>query len=489
MKTYLVAFVIAFVIAVPATYLVRMFALRLNLKDSPDPLMKIHTKPMPRIGGVAILLAVLVPLSSFYFYPESVAIQSVQEAPGHLSGLFLGATLICLLGLIDDLKGMNAWIKLLGQISVSVLMYFLGFKITILGNPFGPAIHLGLLSLPATVFWFVAVMNAINLTDGLDGLAAGLSLIISLVLFIWAIVTANGVLGVTSIILAGALLGFLVFNFNPARIFMGDSGSNLVGFLLASFSIMAHVKGQAAMALFLPMVALGVPFLDVGLSILRRIAMKQPVFSGDKKHIHHLLLQRGFSEKKTALLMYGMGAVFAAMALMLVFTNNKWTTALLFLVLLLIVALIMRFLGYHRMVWFSVGDRHILDNPVSVRLRDALREIFSFSEVERSWDSFSSTLIRHGMSQVILLTKDGTRHDVIYSSSASGFSPSDSDSISCRFRINPIGHDGLEAMFTWKAMDGQFAPLPHEITFLRVAADLAERLPIPPKASTMKRET
>jgi len=478
MKTYIIAFVLAFMTSVATTPLIRRIALRFGLVDHPHPERKIHTSAIPRVGGLVILFAVLIPLASFYLYPEGLAIQAVREAPGLFAGLFLASGLVCVLGLIDDLRGMNAWVKLTGQVAIAMLMYFLEFRVTLLSNPFGSVIHLTWLSLPLTVLWYVVVMNAINLIDGLDGLASGLSLIISLVLFILALVTANGVLGVTTIILAGALIGFLLFNFNPARIFLGDSGSNLVGFLLATFSIMAHVKGQAAVALFLPVVALGVPFLDMMLSVLRRMASNQPLFTGDRKHIHHILLQRGFTQRTAALFLYAMGVGFAAIAVLMMFTTSTWINALLFVVLLLTVVLIMRFLGYHRMIWYSFTNRGLLESPTSRRLRGLLRDLMNQPPAERSWASFARALHHSGVTEVQVMDRDGLKSCALFSSLDPDHDTTESNFVSSSFRIRPAEGVVLELLFRWPAQQGQFAAMPNEEAYLRVAADFAESLPV-----------
>lgn len=479
MKTYVIAFVLAFLTSVASTPLIRILALRFGLVDHPHPLRKIHTAKIPRIGGLAILFAVLVPLASFYLYPEGVAIQSVREAPGHFTGLLLATVLVCGLGLIDDLRGMRAWVKLAGQVSIAILMYVFEFRINLLSNPFGSTIQLTWMSLPATVLWYLAVMNAINLIDGLDGLASGLSLIISLVLFIMALATANSVLGVTSIILAGALIGFLLFNFNPARIFLGDSGSNLVGFLLATFSIMAHVKGQATVALLLPVVALGVPFLDMTLSILRRIASNQPLFSGDRKHIHHLLLQKGYTQRKAALFLYALGIFFAFIAISMIFSKSTLFHALLFLVLLLMLFFVIRFLGYHRMVWFSFSNRGLIDSQVSRRLRHLIQELIVLSAAERSWNTFARALHDHGITEVQIMDWGSSESSILFSSVAPDSKTGLTSSVSSSFRIQPTEETSLELLLRWPAQPGQFAVMPNEEAYLRVVADFAERLPIP----------
>jgi len=479
MKTYLISFAIALLTSIAATEIVRRLSLRFGMVDQPHPERKIHDSAIPRVGGLAVLFAVLIPMASFYLYPQGTAIKAVQAAPGEFHGIFLAAALVCLLGLVDDLRGMNAWTKFSGQVLVAVLMYSLDFRITLLSNPFGGAVHLYWLSLPVTVIWYVAVMNAINLIDGLDGLAAGLSLIISMVLFILALVLANGVLGVTTIILAGALMGFLLFNFNPARIFLGDSGSNLIGFLIATFSIMAHVKGQAAVALFLPIVALGVPFLDVVLSILRRMAMKQPVFSGDSKHIHHILLQRGYTQRRTALYIYGMGATFAAIAILMMFSKSTWVNALLFIVLLAIVVVIIRFLGYHRMLWYSFNSRDMIEGEGSKRMRDMIQDLIEMPRDETSIESIADALHQNGVHEIILLRTQGMNSEPLFSSVSPKDPAGRENLVTSKFWVRPPEGGSYEMIFRWPAQPGQFAPMPHEEAYLRVAADLAELIPLP----------
>jgi len=466
-KTYLVGSVLAFLAALALTPLVTRLAFRFGALDHPDPVRKNHKGSVPRIGGIALLFAVLGPLASFYLYPQGHVIQSVRHAPGYFPGIFVGAVMITLMGLLDDLRGMNAILKLSIQSVVAVSMFAMGFRIGIISVPFDGALTLHWMSLPVTVFWYLAVMNAINLIDGLDGLAAGQSLITCVVLFIIGLVANNLVLSVTTAILTGALLGFLFFNFNPARIFLGDSGSNLVGFLIATFAIMARVKGQAAVALFVPIIALGLPFLDVVLSIIRRFATSQPIFSGDAKHMHHMLLQRGYSQRKAAAFLYGAAVLFAGAGLVTFLSKNTAVIGGLFVVLIVSVVGIVRYLGYHRMQWFPFQGQGQLGAGMAREIRKLVVEVVQ-SGISLTWEELMDAALRRGFREVVV------------SQGTSQFRRATSDGVTngptvcAQYTMSSKDGAELSLLFRWPAEAGQFGPKPHETALLQVLVDLIQ---------------
>jgi UDP-GlcNAc:undecaprenyl-phosphate GlcNAc-1-phosphate transferase len=269
MTTILMAFILAFLVAVVATRIVIELALRWGVVDKPDGYRKVHKQSTPRLGGLAVYMAFLAPLAALSLFPSVSTVSELLlnlETFPKLVGLVVGGTLALVLGIVDDVFDLRPRWKLLWQIVIACVVYTTGFKIEGIGNPFGgDSIWLGNLSIPITVFWFVACMNAVNLLDGIDGLAAGASVFVGLTLFLVSLLFSN-ILGMFLMAcLSGAAMGFLVFNFPPARIFLGDSGSLLLGFLIAALSLMgATLKTSTAVALFVPVVALGLPIFGTG---------------------------------------------------------------------------------------------------------------------------------------------------------------------------------------------------------------------------------
>jgi len=313
MTSVFVAFFLSLLVATVLTPLVLRLAATRGLYDQPDG-RKVHSRLVPRLGGIAIVIAFFTPLVGLLVVEAGLTSQLTQSNT-QLIGLFVGGLLIAALGLYDDLRGTNARQKFLVQIGVALLMWALDYRIENVTNPFGGQIELGVMSLPVTVFWFVGVMNAVNLIDGLDGLAGGIGLISVSTLMVLAVMDNNVLAALMCACLAGALVGFLFFNFNPARIFMGDTGSLFLGFVLATFSISTSAKGSTAIALTVPMLVLALPIVDTVLAIGRRVRARRNIFSADQEHIHHRLLKAGFSHRGAVLVLYGVASALAGLAL------------------------------------------------------------------------------------------------------------------------------------------------------------------------------
>lgn len=281
------------------------FSKKEGLVDVPNA-RKIHTKPISRIGGVAIwastmLTFLFLVLLSYYPYGKLV------------SGILLGGSLMFLLGLIDDVYGLGAKFKLLIQVSIATVVYLLGVQIN--SVPFFGGIDLGWFSYPITLLWIVGISNAMNFIDGVDGLAGSVVTVNAVTLAILAITLSppNPISALIGFILAGSMLAFLTYNFNPAKIFMGDSGALFSGFLLATISITGVMKA-ATLAILLPFIVLAVPIMDITFSSLRRIAKGKSPFVADAEHIHHKLLHAGFSQKKTVMILTSVAIIAGAIA-------------------------------------------------------------------------------------------------------------------------------------------------------------------------------
>ena len=278
-----------------------------GLVDVPNE-RKIHKAPISRLGGVAIWLSTML---TFLF----LVLLSYYPYGSLLSGILLGGSLMFFLGLIDDIYNLDAKFKLIIQLSIATIVYFLGVKIDVIFNPFGGAIDLGIFSYPITILWIVGISNAVNFIDGVDGLAGSVITVnsVALALVAVAMTPAQPITALIAFILAGSMLAFLTFNFNPAKIFMGDSGALFSGFLLATLSIVGVMKG-ATLAILLPFLVLAVPIMDITYSSLRRILKGKSPFVADAEHIHHKLLNAGFSQKKTVAILTSVAIVGGAIA-------------------------------------------------------------------------------------------------------------------------------------------------------------------------------
>lgn len=293
MAVYFYTFLCALAIALVTTPLMRVLAVKIKAVDQPD-VRKVHIQPVPYLGGVAIYLAFTV----------SVLLFSGHQAFPSLSALTPACLIIVLLGLYDDLRGSSAWIKFLAQTAAALLVIHAGIRIQIINLPILDHIELGLWAWPVTCLWLVGLCNAVNLIDGLDGLAAGVCMFAALSIFAGSVRWGGAEVAFLCSALVGGLLGFLRYNFHPARIFMGDTGALLLGFLLGVISILAGSKSTSGVAILIPITALGIPILDTGAAIFRRLRKHRRLFLADQEHLHHRLLRIGLSHRQAVLLMY-----------------------------------------------------------------------------------------------------------------------------------------------------------------------------------------
>ena len=333
MPDNVLAFMIALGMALILTPVVIAFARRTGALDKPDA-RKVHVRPIPRIGGIGIYAAFMVSI-----LVQLVFVELTPEFMMSLIGLMVGGTIIVAIGIIDDYCDLPAKVKLLGQILAAVVLV-VGFDVRIdfITDPLGDFIYLELFAIPATIFWIVGLTNTVNLIDGLDGLAAGVSSIAAITIFLVAMEEGIPFVAMVTAALAGAAVGFLYYNFNPARIFMGDTGSMFLGFMLAGISVVGAVKSAATIALIVPILALGLPILDTTFAIVRRMRNHRPIFKPDKGHLHHRLLAHGFTQKQAVLLMYVVSALFGLCALAL--TAVSMQAAILIILIVAVVVFI-----------------------------------------------------------------------------------------------------------------------------------------------------
>ncbi|MBE7049768.1 MAG: undecaprenyl/decaprenyl-phosphate alpha-N-acetylglucosaminyl 1-phosphate transferase [Ruminococcaceae bacterium] len=295
-KTLVLCFSIAFAISLAATPFVKNLAYKIGAVDVPDDERRIHKKPIPRLGGLAI------------FYGFLIAVLCFAKFDQQLKGIIIGSLIIVGVSIIDDVKQLRALIKLVAQILAALVAVVHNVRISAISVPGFISetgiVELGMFSIPVTVIWIIAVTNAVNLIDGLDGLAVGVSSIASFSLFFIAILGGEQDVAIIAAALAGGCLGFMPYNFNPAKIFMGDTGSQFLGYMLSVICIQGLFKGYAVISFIVPFLIMALPLFDTCFAIIRRAINHKPIMGADRGHLHHRLLDSGFSQKETVAILY-----------------------------------------------------------------------------------------------------------------------------------------------------------------------------------------
>ncbi|WP_312059437.1 glycosyltransferase family 4 protein [Anaerotignum sp.] len=335
---YIAAFASAFAITLVATPFAKWISIKCGAIDYPKD-RGVHKKPMPRMGGVAIVLGFTVTVLMIFFFDRGM---STKQFVGFLSG----ALLIAALGVLDDMKNLPAKLKFCVQIVAALIVIFSGIQINVVLWPVTAALQK--FSIPITLVWIVGVTNAVNLIDGLDGLAAGVSSIAALSLMVLCIMTGSNTAVVLTAALAGACLGFLPRNFNPAEMFMGDTGSTFLGFVLSVTSILGVFKGYALLAVSVSVLCLGLPVFDTIFAMLRRMAKHQSIMQPDRGHLHHRLIDRGFSQKQAVLILYAISFCLGCLAIFISFKDSR------IIVVVLLTVILLSFIIYY----FNVHIKH-----------------------------------------------------------------------------------------------------------------------------------
>lgn len=341
LENELLMMIVYFTCAIGISYLITpqviKFAHKIGAVDVPMDNRRVHTKPMPRLGGLAIFASFMI-----------VFLATTNLEINKVVGLVLGSGMIIACGVKDDVNPVSAKFKIVVQLLAALVLFYSGYRIGFLTNFLGEIIsHFGageyiyistIISLPITVFWIVGITNTINLIDGLDGLAAGVSMIAAAALTYVAFVNGSVEVAMLTAILTGSILGFLPYNFNPARIFMGDTGSLFLGFILAAVSIEGALKSATVVTLFIPVIILGIPIFDTTFAIIRRVASGKSISEGDKGHLHHRLLTIGLGHKNAVLSLYFLATLLGIAGIS--FVNNEtlygWTSLLIAMVLIFI---------------------------------------------------------------------------------------------------------------------------------------------------------
>ena len=380
---------LSFLLALFLTPMARNAAQRLGIIDRPDQTRKFHGRPVPRLGGVAIAASYLLCGLYLAYFPYRESIADVPAAVLAMSRLMPAAMVALATGVLDDVFGLRPWQKLAGQTLAATLAYMAGFGVYILqGNPLSTW-----LSIPLSLLWLVGCMNAVNLVDGMDGLAAGVGFFATVTTLIAALIHQNLELAIVTVPMAGALLGFLRYNFNPASIFLGDSGSLLVGLLLGCYAALWSQKSATMLGMAAPLMALAIPLLETSLSILRRALRNRPVFGADAGHIHHKLLEQGLTPRRAALLLYGVCALAAVLSLLHETAYNRFGG------LVIVLFCGASWIGIQHLGYAELGLagralvrgtlRGIID--FQIRLQEFERALSQAGNLEEQWE-----VIRHG---------------------------------------------------------------------------------------------
>jgi len=324
---------VALILSLAVTPAVKLFAHRIGAIDVPNDARRVHKSPIPRLGGLAIFIGFLLSVILFVDITEQIR------------GILVGSVVIMSVGVLDDVMPLPAIFKLIMQIIAALIAVYSGIVIEAFSNPFvwgtSGYIFLNALSIPISVIWIVAITNSVNLIDGLDGLAVGVSTISSVVMLVIALMVSEPNVAVILAALAGACLGFLPYNFNPAKIFMGDTGALLLGYILATVSIVGLFKLYAVVSFAAPFLVLALPLLDTSFAFLRRLLKGQNPMSPDRGHFHHRLLDMGLNQKQAVTVLYTISGLLGLAAV--VITTRNEIRAVIFIVAVLVAAAIVFF--------------------------------------------------------------------------------------------------------------------------------------------------
>jgi UDP-GlcNAc:undecaprenyl-phosphate GlcNAc-1-phosphate transferase len=474
MRTYLATFAIAALVSGLLTPLVRRLAFRLGAISHPGG-RHVHRQSIPRLGGLAICAAFFAPLVGLLFV-QSVVAGAFAAEMRKVVGLFVGGIVMCAVGAVDDTRGLRALHKLYVQIAVALLAYGCGFRIEGISVPILGDLWMGIFALPVTVLWIVGIINAVNLIDGLDGLAAGVVFFAGLTNFVVGYMGDAALVALLMASTMGAVLGFLFYNFNPARIFMGDSGSYFLGYVIAATSLAgATHKASTAVALLVPVVAMGVPIFDTLFAMVRRWLERRPLFSPDRGHIHHRLLDMGITHRRAVLILYGVSVFFTVTAIA-ISLGRSWQVGLLLLAASVVLIGFVRFAGYFEYLHRVRRQKERLRPRDSEILRRLMPKLPARFEAARSEADVFAALaalgLEAGMSfvEVVPLSADEP-------TAFRWANPEDKDAFgrdvaSARY---PIGRDDVarsELKFGFRPESGDISPQTEVL--LQVVTDIVE---------------
>jgi UDP-GlcNAc:undecaprenyl-phosphate/decaprenyl-phosphate GlcNAc-1-phosphate transferase len=383
-SVFLGAVLISFIL----TRVVRNYANARGWVAAPTSARHIHNAAMPRLGGVAIFAAFSLVAICLIAVPKFLGLPGVMSART-LACILGPATLVFLLGLYDDIRPLKPIVKFLVEAIAATILFFGGFGVFQLPLFFGSN-SFGWAALPLTIVWVLWITNAFNLLDGLDGLAAGSALFSTLTVFVVSLVSGNFLVSSLTLVLAGAILGFLRFNFNPATIFLGDCGSLFIGFMLSALGLAGAQKAPTLVAVAIPVVSFGLPVLETVLSIMRRFLSGQPIFTADHGHIHHKLLERGFTQRQVVYILYAASAICGLLSLFLLYPSGP-TVGIVLFVIGAGVWIAVQHLGYHefgelgRVAHRTIEQKKIIVNNLAIRrATEALSASTDLQSVEQT---------------------------------------------------------------------------------------------------------
>jgi len=430
--TYCATFIVSLLISFFLTRYIRDQALSRGWKTGRLRDRDVHTTPIPRLGGIAIFLSVVGVVAVLMAFSRF----SRALDPHIILSILVPALLIFLLGLYDDLFSVGPWVKFAVEIIAAVAVFLAGFRIIELPILFGNR-SLGFAgSLLATVFWVLLITNAFNLVDGLDGLAAGSALFSTLTVVVISMMNGRVMIGLVGLALAGAILGFLRFNFNPATIFLGDCGSLFIGFVLSVLALVGAGKSSTAVAVAIPVVSFGLPILETGISVARRFLSGQPLFAPDRHHIHHKLLERGWTHRQVVVILYGVSAAFGLLSALLLYPGGPTVGVVLFVIGAGVWVGVQHlnypeFFELHRIARRTLEQKQVIVNNLAFR-----RATFRLAKVERLSE----------LGQVLEDTFRGNAFDGFELRSAT----------LARARTTPIGSHDSDLHFTWGRVGSTF---------------------------------
>lgn len=481
------AFFGAVVVAAIATPLVRRAALHVGAVDEPAA-RRVHTRRIPRLGGVAIVAGFFVPLLGLYAFNTP----SARELFGHtrlVAGLIAGSLVMASLGVADDVGGVGAKRKLGVQVAASLIAWAAGLRIKTVILPLVGTLDFGPLSALFTVIWFVAIMNALNLIDGLDGLAAGVAFFACVTNFVTAWLMHSPSSEITSLLVAtlgGSIVGFLMYNFHPATIFMGDTGSLFLGFILAAVPLFGpgtH-KGGTALAILVPLLALGLPIMDMLLAIVRRFLERRSIFAPDRGHIHHRLLDLGLTHRRAVLILYGASLLFTFVAV-ITYVGRRLEIGLAMAALSFIVFVAVRAVGPVNFALRRRENQRVRDPMVEALVTCVPRFVVRV-EFARGPEDLPVLIERFrrdaGLAQAALEPGEGSRLPKVDARDPTLTEAQFRDFVGVRLEYADAEGATFAVRFQWDCADGEVHP--QADVLLRVAGDAIHRVATNVRART-----
>jgi len=441
MGIYLFVFLGSLLLAMAFTPAVIWLAHRINALDRPG-VRTVHSRPVARIGGVAIFLSAMIAIVTVLFLDNGIG-EAFRSVRLQLGTLLATATIIFIIGLTDDLKGLPARVKFLAEMAAAAALCMVGVRISNIAITDHFVLHLGGWGCVLTLFWIVGVTNAVNLSDGLDGLAGGVSAIACAVIAVFALYSQNLIMAVFMLALLGGLCGFLFYNFNPAKVFMGDCGSLFVGFTIASSSMVCLTKSSALVGLALPMLALGIPIFDTFFSMLRRYLDRRSLFAPDRSHFHHCLIDLGLKQRHAVLAIYAATCGAAGLGLFMMVHRDAGALVLFGGILLLLV-LLFRVVGavHFRQTLLRVQQKYAFaaqEKQIRETFEDLQLRFRQAHDLDQWWQAVCDAGTRFEFDSVSVVTRDQSGQAETLVWRRAGSSSGDSRIVTINL---PIGHDG-----------------------------------------------